>query len=76
MIGFTPSKSLKPGMRVHTLTHDGSVHRALGTGLTDIREVRYAYPAGNVGKARTFVEFTDDTSGEFPTNVNWIVESV
>lgn len=68
------SRFLKPGHRVHTVTHDGCVHRSLYIGQGEVREVRYAFPAGNKGKARTYIEFTDGLSGEFPTNAFWIME--
>lgn len=74
---MTASRSLRPGDRVLTIVGlSGTVYRApaRNTPYGEVREVRYAYPAGNKGMARTFIEFTDGTSGEYPTNASWIVE--
>jgi len=68
------SRFLKPGHLVRTVTHNGHVHRAIAPGQGEVREVRCAFPAGNIGQARTFIEFTDGTTLESPTNAFWIVE--
>lgn len=74
------SRFLKPGHRVWTYSTESAVHRVPVIAqveryeTAEVREVRYAYPAGNAGIARTFIEFTDGTSGEFPTGAFWIVE--
>jgi hypothetical protein len=71
------SRSLRPGDRVLTVTspETGAPHRAISRAVpSQVREVLYAYPAGNEGMARTFIEFTDGTSGEFPTGADWFME--
>lgn len=75
MIGYTPSKALKPGMRVQ-VTELGSRAVTPDAEGMQVWTVKFACPARFGGKAGTEITFENGAESVFPANVNWIVESV
>lgn len=74
MIGFTPAKSLKPGMRVQVTTDS---RRAITPDeANQIWTVTSACPVRFGGKAGTELSFANGVTAHGPANANWIVESV
>lgn len=74
---MTTTRMLVPGDSILVHTWEPWRLRAISRNVRGsyFAEVKYAYPAGNAGKARTHIVFTDGVEAEYPTNAEWIVDN-